>query len=377
MVTYRKARPEERKAYIEFADMVFSSNGDPISFEQSIPKVYGAHIDSADMQYIGIDDEKGIRGLVAVMPNELYLGSEMLKVGYVGTVSVHPEARGEGHMKALMKMAIKEMEKKGVDLSLLGGHRQRYEYFGYAKSGVSVHVDVSEPNVRHALKHVNADGVTFEEIGHDSPWLKPAHALFEQRFIRFRRDIGAFVDCCRNYLTQLWAILDEGEFVGYLVCNSDQNGFSEICTVSADVLDKAIKAWIVQGKSRRVTMMFAPWEREALRRLGTYAGGMRIQSSVQASVLNPRRVLKVMLTAKAAYAKLENAEMCFEIEGDRFTVAVKDGAVDIVDGGENPVCLNRLAASQLFGDFFDYEGRPETPDGWFPLPIYEASPDAF
>lgn len=377
MVTYRKARPEERKAYIEFADMVFSSNGDPISFEQSIPKVYGAHIDSADMQYIGIDDEKGIRGLVAVMPNELYLGSEMLKVGYVGTVSVHPEARGEGHMKALMKMAIKEMEEKGVDLSLLGGHRQRYEYFGYAKSGVSVHVDVSEPNVRHALKHVNADGVTFEEIGHDSPWLKPAHALFEQRFIRFRRDIGAFVDCCRNYLTQLWAILDEGEFVGYLVCNSDQNGFSEICTVSADVLDKAIKAWIVQGKSRRVTMMFAPWEREALRRLGTYAGGMRIQSSVQANVLNPRRVLKVMLTAKAAYAKLENAEMCFEIEGDRFTVAVKDGAVDIVDGGENPVCLNRLAASQLFGDFFDYEGRPETPDGWFPLPIYEASPDAF
>lgn len=377
MVTYRKARPQERTAYIEFADMVFSNSGDPISFEKSIPKVYGAHIDSAEMQYIGIDEEKGIRGLVAVMPNEMYLGNEMLTVGYIGTVSVHPEARGEGHMKALMKMAIREMEEKGVDISLLGGQRQRYEYFGFAKSGISVQVDVSEPNVRHALKNVDAGNVTFEEIGHDSPWLKPAHALFEKRFIRFRRDIDAFVDCCRNYLTQLWAILDDGEFVGYLVCNGEKNGFSEICTVSADALDKAIKAWIVQGKSARVTMMFAPWEREALRRLGTYAGGMRVQTSVQASVLNPRRVLKAMLTAKAAYAKLENAGMCFEIEGDRFTVTVKDGAVGIADGGENPICLSRLAASQLFGDPFDYEGRPETPDGWFPLPIYEASPDAF
>lgn len=377
MITYRKARPEERSAYLEFADMVFTDNGSPISYEASIPKVYGSHIDSAHMQYIAVDDEKGIRGLVAVMPNELYAGGETLKVGYIGTVSVHPQARGEGHMKKLMRMAIDDMKAEGVDISLLGGQRQRYEYFDFAKGGVCYSIDVAKANVRHALKNVNADDVCFEEIGHVSPWLMPAHALFEERKVRFRRTAETFVDCCRTYLTKLWAILVGGEFAGYLVCSSDKEEISEIQTVSPDVLDKALKAWIVQHDIGRVSMTFPAWERESLLRLGTYAGNIRLQSSVQSSIFNPRRVLKAMLTAKAEYAKLENASMSFDVEGDCFTVTVRDGEVTVEDGGESPVSLNRLQASQLFADPFDYEGRVETPDGWFPLPIYEASPDAF
>ena len=94
MITYRTAKPEEREAYIEFADMVFTDNGTDISFEASIPKVYGSHVNSADMHNLAVDDEKGIRGLIAVMPNELYAGGETLKIGFIGSVSVHPQARG-------------------------------------------------------------------------------------------------------------------------------------------------------------------------------------------------------------------------------------------------------------------------------------------
>ena len=377
MVTYRKARPEERKAYIEFADMVFSHDGDSISFETSIPKVYGPHIDSADMQYIAVDDEKGIRGLVAVMPNELYAGGETLKVGYIGTVSVHPEARGEGHMKKLMKMAIEDMKAGGVDIALLGGQRQRYEYFGFAKGGVGYSITVGEPNVRHALKNVDASAIAFEEMDHDSRWVDAAHALFEKQSVRFHRDRSAFVDCCRNYLTKLWAVLEGGEFVGYIVCNGNKDGISELIVVSQDVLDKTIKAWIMQNELKRVRMLVPEWQREMLKHLGVYAGDTSLEMRVQSSVYNPRRVLKAMLSAKAEYAKLENASMSFEIEGDRFAVTVKNGEVSIADGGENPVCLNCLEASQLFAYPFEYEGRVETPQGWFPMPLYEASPDAF
>lgn len=377
MVTYRKARPEEREAYIEFADMVFTNNGTPISFEQSIPKVYGSHIDSADMQYVAVDDEKGIRGLVAVMPNELYVGGDTLKIGYIGTVSVHPEARGEGHMKKLMQMAIDGMKADGVDISLLGGQRQRYEYFGFAKGGVGYAFTVGEPNVRHALKNVDASAVTFEEIGHDSPWVEAAHALFEKQPVRFRRDRSAFVDICRNYLTQPWAVLENGAFVGYLVCSRDKDSIAEINVVSMDALDKTVKAWLTQNGLKRIGMLFPEWQRDALKHLGAYAGDTSLEMRVQSSVYNPRNVLKALLTAKAEYAKLENASMAFSVEGDCFTVAVKDGEVSISDGGENPVCLNTLEASQLFAYPFDYEERVETPQGWFPLPLYEASPDAF
>jgi hypothetical protein len=74
---------------------------------------------------------------------------------------------------------------------------------------------------------------------------------------------------------------------------------------------------------------------------------------------------------------LANAAMTFEIEGDRFTVVFKDGDVEIEDGGEEAICLNRLQASQLFAYPYDYEGRPDTPEGWFPLPIYKTTPDSF
>ena len=94
MTVYRKAKPEEREAYIRFANMVFNDAGDPVKFETDIPKVYGPRVDCSHLQNIAVDDEKGIRGLVAVLPGQMYAGGESLKTGFVGTVSVHPEARG-------------------------------------------------------------------------------------------------------------------------------------------------------------------------------------------------------------------------------------------------------------------------------------------
>lgn len=377
MVTYRKARPEERAAYIEFADMVFSNDGSPISFEASVPKVYGAHVDSSDMHYLAVDDEKGIRGLVGVMPNELYVGGETLKIGYIGTVSVHPEARGEGHMKALMKMAIDDMKADGVDIALLGGQRQRYEYFGFAKGGVGYTVTIGEPNVRHALKNVDASGVSFEKIGRDSPWVGAAYTLFEKQEIRYYRNRTEFVDICCNYNCRPWAILCSGKFAGYLICNEGKDRIAEILVESMEILNKAVKAWIVQNKLTRIRMTFPVWQTKMLKHLGNYAGDTSFEMRVQSSIYNPRRVLKAMLTAKAKFAKLENACMTFNIEGDCFTVKVDNGAVSVNDPVETAVCLDVLRATQLFAYPFDYEGRPETPEGWFPMPLYEVAPDGF
>lgn len=377
MVAYRKARPEERAAYIEFADMVFSNDGSPISFEAAIPKVYGVHVDSADMHYLAVDDEKGIRGLVAVMPNELHVGEETLKIGYIGTVSVHPEARGEGHMKALMRMAIDDMKAAGIDIALLGGQRQRYEYFGFAKGGVGYSVTVGEPNVRHALKNVDVSDISFEEIGHGSLWADAAHEMFERQAIRYHRNRTKFVDICSNYHCRPWAILCEGRFSGYLICNRDMDGIVEILVESMDVLDKAIKAWIIKHDLKRVRLTLPMWQTEMLKHLGSYAGDTSYGMRVQSSIYHPRRVLKAMLAAKAKYAKLENGSMTLNVEGDCFTVSVCDGVVSVTDGPETSVCLNTLEATQLFAYPFDYDGRIDMPDGWFPLPLYEEAPDGF
>lgn len=377
MVTYRKARPEEREAYIAFANMVFTNNGDVTDFETLVPKVYGANVDSSDMHYLAVDDEKGIRGLLAVMPNELYIGGETLKIGYIGSVSVHPEARGEGHMKVLMNMAIEDMKNGGVDISLLGGHRQRYEYFDFAKGGIGYSVTISEPNVKHALKHVDASDVRFEEITFDSSWVDPAYAMFEKQQVRFCRNRTRFVDICCNYNCRPWAILCGGAFAGYLICNTAKDGIAEMIVESADVLDKAVKAWILQNNLKRIQMSLPVWNQDMLKRLGCYAGDTSFGMRVQSSVYNPRKVLKAMLTAKSGFERLEDGCLTLNVEGDHFTVEMRNGLVRVYDGGENPVCLNRLQASQLFAYAFDYEGRAQTPAGWFPLPLYETAPDGF
>lgn len=378
MVIYRKAKPEERESYIDFADMVFTTaDGVPLSFEASIPKVYGKGVDSAHMQNIAVDDEKGIRGLIAVMPNELYVGGETLKTGFVGTVSVHPQARGEGHMKKLMRMCMDEMLAQGVDLALLNGQRQRYEYFGYVKGGVGYIIDVETRNVRHALKNVSAEGVTFEEIDGNSPWREPARRLFEKRIVHFRRDSEQFVDCCRTYLNHPWAILRDGEFVGYFVSNEKKNFIVETCTVTAADFDAAIKAWMAEFGVNRMQLMFPEWEQEMLAHLGSYAENIHMQEKVQSCVLNPRRVVSALLRVKAGYAALADGAMSFDVEGDCFRVTVYNGEVRVEDGGEGALQLSRLEATRLFMYPFLYEGRPKTPQGWFPLPLYAAAPDEF
>ena len=58
-------------------------------------------------------------------------------------------------------------------------------------------------------------------------------------------------------------------------------------------------------------------------------------------------------------------------------MTVYNGEVRVEDGGEGALQLSRLEATRLFMYPFLYEGRPKTPQGWFPLPLYAAAPDEF
>ena len=71
MSEYRKAKPEEREACIEFADYVFSKAHCPHDFETLIPRVYGEGVDSASMHRIAVDERGKIRALIAVCGKSL------------------------------------------------------------------------------------------------------------------------------------------------------------------------------------------------------------------------------------------------------------------------------------------------------------------
>lgn len=53
---------------------------------------------------------------------------------YLGIISVHPRARGEGHMKILTNICLEEAS-EAYDMIVLCGQRQRYEYLALHLAG--------------------------------------------------------------------------------------------------------------------------------------------------------------------------------------------------------------------------------------------------
>ena len=61
----------------------------------------------------------------------------------------HPVlARGKGYVRLLMAHCAEQMATEGYHLSVLGGIRQRYGYFGFEKCGRAATYHVNRSNVK-------------------------------------------------------------------------------------------------------------------------------------------------------------------------------------------------------------------------------------
>ncbi|MBQ6646260.1 MAG: GNAT family N-acetyltransferase, partial [Clostridia bacterium] len=100
---YTNGAPGEMPEIIDFINYVFSQAHVPHDFKALLPKVYGddAPLGVERFHFLAKQDGK-IVGCVACRPTELIFGDQTLSCGFVGSVSVHPYHRGEGHMKRLM-----------------------------------------------------------------------------------------------------------------------------------------------------------------------------------------------------------------------------------------------------------------------------------
>lgn len=367
---FRKAADNELNACTDLANLVFG-----FDFRTLLPKVYGEHPVMEAVNFVADDGE--LKALVSVLPERLTVGETVLKTGYVGSVCVHPDARGQKLMINLMELANSDMSDNGTDIAFLNGNRQRYQYYGFVPAGVTYTFHIHGDNFAHALKDVSADGVSFEEINPGSELEQKARALYCSGPVYFER--AEFAVLCRSYHRTPYAVLDDGRFIGYIVVNNDKNSWAEVCVGSSQHLDMAIKAWMSQNQVWRMQVYLPEWESDLRRHLACYASGMNRGYSVQARIFRFRRVVEAYLKVKAATSGLSDGRMAFDIDGERFEITVREGNVTVRDGGENPICLSAYDANRLMLLPMEYESMPKTPQGWFPLGIYVApeSPDAY
>ena len=379
MITYRKARPEDRRKYIDFANMVFSMNWAPHNFKTLLPKVYGDGRATDDMQNISVDENGDVRGLIAVMPDEMRVLDRTLRTGYVGTVSVHPFSRGEGHMKALMKMAIEGAQKDGIDLMMLGGQRQRYEYFGFTPGGVAVHHRVIAANVRHALKNEDASGIRFVPMTEaDEALIDQAFALHEKQPLRMVRSRADFVTILQSWYAVPFIVLENDAFAGYLVAARDMKAFAEFKLCDTKRYRAVVKAWTQQKDAHPLEIVAAGCDVELNRALGSFAEESRIEAAEQLHVLNWPNVLRALLPLSACISPLADGVLSLWIDEKPLTLTVKNGVIEVTENApeDAPHWTGNEAQRRLFSPLAAYDG-PIAPAGWLPLKLYMASPDHF
>lgn len=374
MTQYILGTPEDRADIIDFINFVFSQAHNPHDFKTLIPKVYGDHLpELAADHYLAKQDGK-IKAAVANRIINISAAGTTLKAGLIGSVSVHPYSRGEGHMKQLMNMATEESRNNGVDILMLGGQRQRYEYFGFEPGGSCIRFDVTKTNLRHCFKDVDSSGITFCPMSNDRPKeIALAKKLYERRIVHTLRPKENFVDILHTWTAKCYVIYKNGSMIGYTYDN-----FCETELEQESDYPAVLKAGFEALNLDRINLRLAPYETERAAFLSRICEGFSIHTVELINILNWKRVLQASLSIKAATTLLADGELTVRIDNSTYRIIVANGTPTVTESNENPEIIMSHNEAQL-AFFGCHTGLfPDHRLSWLaPLPLYLDAPDAF
>ena len=224
--------------------------------------------------------------------------------------------QSEGFMKKLMNMAIDDMVADGVVLSVLGGRRQRYNYFSYDKLGPVFAMSFNSDNIRHTFGADRKPFFSFVKVdGKDQSVLDSIKALSESKPLYAIRDREKYYEILVSWRMAVYEILREEKFAGY--CIVDDTSVYEILLLP-EFEDKF--AFCVRD-------LFDHLGRGSLRvKLPLYLDGYisqiaaigesySVDTAKSFSVLNFRKVCSAFMKLKATYSKLPDGELCLSIDG--------------------------------------------------------------
>jgi len=141
MIKIENPSKKEFDALMQFLEESFDhSRG---FFYLNYPQKMSAETFDYDNFFI-IRENGRIASLVGIFQQEIVLNGRKTTIGGIGSVSTHPDFRNKGYMKALMDFCIEEMKKRDYSFSILGGDRQRYNFWGYETCGTNAVISLTQ-----------------------------------------------------------------------------------------------------------------------------------------------------------------------------------------------------------------------------------------
>lgn len=382
MEYFCKATPEDMAELIDFLNMVFSQSSHPHDFKAMLPKLYGDDADTARYHYI-VKEEGRIKAVVGVFPTEYHIGDTLVKVGQLGSVSVHPYARGKNYMKRLMDWAIEDSQAQGYDALVLGGLKNRYQHFGFQPTEIELNYKFIPENIRHQLKDVRPDHIVFKSVkdASDEDIEKVFRLCGSQRVYVERGDREHFFKVLESWYMETWIVEIDDEFSGYLCASADGTWIREWLMTSQEAYMPVLKRHFEMKCPEAVSISCAAYEREKNEIFGRYSEHCIVESGHQWRIFNFEKILSAMMKVKNSYMPLEEGRLEIRIHNGSDETLCKLKWGNPSDEKTEFMDISLLEAEEAFfseaGIYRNY-GRKAgyLYKNWFPLPLYTNELDA-
>lgn len=380
-IYYGRGTAEMFDDYMDFINYVFGFNGDSSDFKKLLPKLYKYEYEPSVSSYVAVEDGK-LKSAIGAFDHDISVCGNLVKTRGIGNVAVHPYARGKGYMKKLMNMALDDMEKEGVALSVLGGRRQRYNFFSYDKLGQAVSMSFNSDNFRHTYGKDRKHTLTFKTLkAGDVETVYKIKELSESHPFYAIREVDKYFEIISSWHQKAYVAFENGQFVGYAVGKgSDINEL--LASEGQDIREFICALYDYLGASS-MHVKLPIFLRDYINDLYCLCESYSVETAKSFSVLNYKTVIEAFIKLKATYTDLPDGVLVLGINGRsrrekiRITVFGGNISVDYTDD-EPAVELEHLEAMNLlFAPVCPLrESLPIHAKIWLPLPIYLYSSDA-
>ncbi len=366
--------------YMDFINYVFGFNGNSSDFKKLLPKLYKYEYEPAVSSYVALDNGK-FKAAVGAFDHDIKVCGRYLKTRGIGNVAVHPYTRGSGYMKKLMNLALDDMIADEVALSVLGGKRQRYNYFSYDKLGSSVSMSFNSDSIRHIFGTNRNHKIKFSTLKeNDLDAIKEIKALSESKDYYAIRSEEKYFEILSSWCQKAYVGYIDNAFVGYAVVKSEVN---ELLVKDESMIPEFVCALYdhVGNSTMQIKIpSFLPNYVNALIGICEY---YCLEPCKSFSVLNYKEVVEAFIHLKATYTDLPDGKIVLDINGkareEKIAVSVANGAISVEYCEDDAdLTLEHLEAMNLLFAAVSVKRDclPNFAKIWFPLPIHLYSSDA-
>ena len=274
-------------------------------------------------RHVAIKEDGKVLASVGIYPFRVVIGSQELTFATIGNVATSPECQGKGYMSALLKTAVEEAEKMGIDVARLGGLRQRYNRFGFENGGTGYQYTLTRRNLQEYydgnLSHGEylEQNMTFQKLTmEDKELLSFCFELHQQAPMYVdRQNLRRFFKTLSAWKSEVWvAFSADGQPVGYLCAAPGKQEVSEHRGLTPELEYRMLCQWIRAAEVEEIHFSTAPWEVALNTAAGKICENWTVGITSHYQPFHWQKLMNALLELKSQYSPIPEGQFTLEIE---------------------------------------------------------------